>query len=203
MIPHLQTSGSGPAMWHEWALAELLESRTVLLDGPVDSDRALTASAELMLLDGEGDDAVQLRIESAGGTLDGALMMLDVVDLLGVPVQGTCMGRAEGAALLVLAACPERVVGPHARLHLSEPPATYEGFRDVAGAAEHHRARLDQLVERLVTITGLPEGELRDDLHRGRFLRPEEAVELHFADSIATPEASIRRFPRRVGYRLR
>lgn len=188
---------------NEWMLAELLESRTVLLDGHVDSDRALAASAELMLLDGEGDAAVQLRIESAGGTLDGALMMLDVVDLLGVPVQGTCMGRAEGAALLVLAACPERVVGPHARLHLSEPPAIYDGFRDLAGAAEHHRARLDQLVERLVAITGLPEGELRDTLHRGRFLRPEEAVELGLADSIASPEASIRRFPRQVGYRLR
>lgn len=188
---------------NEWMLAELLESRTVLLDGPVDSDRALAASAELMLLDGEGDDAVQLRVESAGGTLDGALMMLDVVDLLGVPVQGTCMGRAEGAALLVLAACPERVVGPHARLHLSEPPAVYDGFRDVGAAAEHHRARLGQLVERLVAITGLPEGQLRDDLHRGRFLRPEEAVALGLADSIASPEASIRRFPRQVGYRLR
>jgi len=203
VIPRLTTFRDGPAQWHEWALAELLESRTVVLDGPVDSDRALTVSAELMLLDGEGDDAVQLRIESAGGTLDGALMLIDVIDLLGVPVQGTCMGRAEGAALFVLAACPERVVGPHARLQLVEPPASYEGFRDVAGAAEHHRARLDQLIARLASTTGQGEEELRDDLHRGRFLRPEEAVALGIADQVATPEASIRRFPRRVGYRLR
>ncbi|MCU1485208.1 MAG: putative ATP-dependent Clp protease [Actinomycetia bacterium] len=202
-IPRLQTFADGPTQWHDWALAELLESRTVVLDGPVDSDKALAVSAELMLLDGEGDDAVQLRIESAGGTLDGALMLMDVIDLLGVPVQGTCMGRAEGAALFVLAVCPERVVGPHARLHLSEPPAVYEGFRDVAGAAEHHRARLDQVVTRLATVMAVDEDELRHDLHRGRFLRPEEAVELHLADQVATPEASIRRFPRRVGYRLR
>jgi ATP-dependent Clp protease protease subunit len=184
-------------------MAELLESRTVLLEGPVDSDRALGVSAELMLLDGEGDDAVQLRVESAGGTLDGALMLMDVVDLLGVPVQATCMGRAEGASLFVFAVCPERVVGPHARLHLSEPPAIYDGFRDVAGAAEHHRARLDQLVARLATITSMPEDDLREELRRGRFLRPEEALEWGLADTIASAEASIRRFPRRVGYRLR
>jgi ATP-dependent Clp protease protease subunit len=203
VIPRLQTFADGPTQWHDWAMAELLESRTVLLDRPVDSDRALAASAELMLLDGEGDDAVQLRVEAAGGTLDGALMLMDVVDLLGVPVQGTCMGRAEGAALFVLAVCPERVVGPHARLHLSEPPAIYDGFRDVAGAAEHHRARLDQLVARLASVTALDEDELREDLRRGRFLGAEEAVELGFADQVASPEASIRRFPRRVGYRLR
>jgi ATP-dependent Clp protease protease subunit len=203
VIPRLQTFQDGPTQWHDWAIAELLESRTVLLDGPVDSDRALAASAELMLLDGEGDDAVQLRIESAGGTLDGALMLMDVIDLLGVPVQGTCMGRAEGAALFVLAVCPERVVGPHARLHLSEPPAIYEGFRDVAGAAEHHRARLDQLVARLATVSSMSRDDLREELRRGRFLRPQEAVELGLADQVATPEASIRRFPRRVGYRLR
>lgn len=203
MIPHLHTFQDGPTQWHEWALAELLESRTVLLDGPVDSDRALAVSAELMLLDGEGDDAVQLRIEAAGGTLDGALMLMDVIDLLGVPVQATCMGRAEGAALFVLAVCPERVVGPHARLHLSEPPAVYEGFRDVAGAAEHHRARLDQLVARLVAITGRTDVDVRDALDRGRFLSPEDALDWRLADQIASPEASIRRFPRRVGYRLR
>jgi ATP-dependent protease ClpP protease subunit len=203
MIPRLQTFADGPTQWHDWAMAELLESRTVLLDRPVDSDAALAASAELMLLDGEGDDAVQLRVEAAGGTLDGALMLMDVVDLLGVPVQGTCMGRAEGAALFVIAVCPERVVGPHARLHLAEPPAIYDGFRDVAGAAEHHRARLDQLVGRLAAVTTLDEDELREQLHRGRFLGAEEAVELGFADQVASPEASIRRFPRRVGYRLR
>jgi ATP-dependent protease ClpP protease subunit len=202
-IPHLTTFRDGPGQWHDWALAELLESRTVVLDGPVDADRALAVSAELMLLDGEGDDAVQLRIEAAGGTLDGALMLMDVVDLLGVPVQATCMGRAEGAALLVLAACPERVVGPHARLHLGEPPAIYEGFRDVAQAAEYHGARLDQLLERLEAVTGIEVDELRPMLRRGRFLRPEEAVDLGLADTIASPEASIRRFPRRVGYRLR
>ena len=196
MIPRLSTFRDGPSQWQDWALAELLDTRTVLLDGPVDADRALTAAAELMLLDGAGDESVQLRVEASGGSLDGALMLIDVIDLLGVPVQAVSMGHAEGAALLVLAACPERIVGPHARLQLSEPPAVYDGFRDITAAAAYHRGRLDQLLARLAVVTA-------DDLRAGRFLRPEEAVALGLADEIATPEASIRRFPRRVGYRVR
>ena len=40
-------------------------------------------------------------------------------------------------------------------------------------------------------------------LRRSRLLTPDDAIALGLADAIATPEASIRRFPRRVGYRLR
>jgi len=185
----------GTARWEEWATLALLESRTVLVDRPIDADLAVGISAELMLLDASGDESVQLRIESGGGTLDGASMLIDVIDLLGVPVQGVSMGRAEGAALFVLAACDERIVGPHARLLLAEPPAVTDGFCDVTTAAAHHRARLDQMLERF----SLDESLLR----RSRLLAPDEAIALGLADAIATPEASIRRFPRQVGYRLR
>ena len=174
---------------------DYLGARTILLDGPVDADRAVAASAELMLLDAEGDEPIQLRIEAGGGTLDGAVMLIDVLDLLGVEVHGVTMGRAEGAALFVLAACDERVVGPHARLRLEEPPAVQQGFYDVAVAAEHHRARLDQVLARF----GLDEGQLRP----GRTLTPDEAIALGLADRVATPEARILPFPRRVGFRLR
>src|SRR5919198_198721 len=49
-------SGDGPSLWHEWALAELLDRRTVLLTGELDEDRATAVAAELMLLDGSGDE---------------------------------------------------------------------------------------------------------------------------------------------------
>lgn len=205
MIPRLQTFAPGPELWHDWARRELLESRTVLVQGPLDEGAALAASAELMLLDAEGDDAVQLRLECDGGTLDAALMLIDVVDLLGVPVHATVMGRAEGAALAVFAVAPVRVVGPHARLRLSEPTTSYDArcSADLTAAVAHHRARLDQLVERLAEATGRSTESLAEDLQRGRFLDAETAIAEGFADELAVPEAEIRRFPRRVGYRLR
>jgi ATP-dependent Clp protease, protease subunit len=205
VIPRLQTFADGPELWHDWARRELLESRTVLLQGPLHEDHALAASAELMLLDGEGDEAVQLRIESEGGTLDGALMLVDVIDLLGVPVQATCMGRLEGAAVAAFAVAPTRVLGAHARIRLSEPRTAYEDCRaaELAVVVAHHRTRVEQFVACLAEATGQPTGTVADDLRRGRFLTAQEAVDLGYADEVAGPEAEIRRFPRRVGYRLR
>lgn len=205
MIPRLQTFAPGPELWHDWARRELLESRTVLMSGPLDEERALAASAELMLLDGEGDEAVQLRLESEGGTLDGALMLVDVIDLLGVPVHATSMGRLGGAAVAAFAVAPTRILGPHARVRLSEPRTAYEdcSASELAVVVAHHRTRVDQFVECLAAATGQPADVVAEDLRRGRLLTAEEAVELGYADELATPEASILRFPRRVGYRLR
>ena len=194
MIPRLQTFRDGPTQWQDWAMAALLDDRTVVLDGPLDEDLALRASTELMLLDGSGDDAVRLRISGTGGTVDGALMLIDVIDLLGVPVHASCV-RADGAAAFVFAACPERVMGAHARLRFEEPGAVYSGSgRDIATAAVQHRDRVEQLLERLALASGQP----LDDI---RALVDDQAVALGLADDVARPEAEVRRFPRRVGSR--
>ena len=183
---------------------EVFDRRTVTLSGPLDEAKALQVSAELMLLDGTGDDAVRLVVDSAGGTIDGALMLIDVLDLLGVPVNALCMGRADGAALCAFVVASHRSVGPHALLRLDEPAADYARCaRDVRAAADHHRARLDQLLERMAAATGQPVERIGDDLARGRFLRPEEAVEQGFADEILTRGAQVLQFPRQVGFRLR
>ena len=58
---------------------EVFDRRTVQLSGPLDEAKALQVSAELMLLDGTGDEAIQLMVDSAGGTIDGALMLIDVL----------------------------------------------------------------------------------------------------------------------------
>jgi len=183
---------------------EVFDRRTVQLSGPLDETKALQVSAELMLLDGTGDDAIQLMVDSAGGTIDGALMLIDVLDLLGVPVNALCMGRAEGAALCAFAVASHRAVGPHALLRLDEPAADYARCaRDVRAAADHHRARLDQLLARLADATGQPAGSLGADLARGRFLTAEEAIALGLADEILTRGAQVLRFPRQVGFRVR
>ena len=65
-----------------------------------------------------------------GGTLEAAFTLIDVIDLLGVPVHATCIGRAEGAALGVLAVATRRLAIPHARLRLCEPTNAFAGRAD-------------------------------------------------------------------------
>ncbi|HZB71744.1 MAG TPA: ATP-dependent Clp protease proteolytic subunit, partial [Acidimicrobiales bacterium] len=72
----------------------LFERRTVLLTGALDGEAATAAAASLMALDADGDDPVTLLVNSPGGPLDAGVAVVDVLDLLGAPVEATCIGQA-------------------------------------------------------------------------------------------------------------
>ncbi len=71
------------------------------------------------------------------------------IDLLGVPVETVCVGRAEGSAVGVVAAAPRRQAARHARFRLSEPTSSVAGrAAELDAWAEHHQAQLARFAER-------------------------------------------------------
>ena len=69
-------------------LAErLFAQRVVLLHGPLDDLTVARLSAELMTLDAEGDEPVTLRVDCGEAELAHALTLMDVIELMGVPVR--------------------------------------------------------------------------------------------------------------------
>jgi hypothetical protein len=80
----------------------MFERRAIFLHGALDDRAAGELAIALMALDAEGDGPIALTIDCADGTLDGALASIDTIDLLGVPVHATCVGRVEGPACGVL-----------------------------------------------------------------------------------------------------
>lgn len=187
-----------------WAHAALLERRTVSLTGELDDTTATQVAAELMLLDAAGDGAVSLLIDSAGGSLDAALAVIDVVDLLGVAVHASCTGRAHGPALAVLAVAARRVAGPHASLRCIEPLSGAEGTAaDLATWAERRAHVHEQICARLATATQRPIEDVRGWWQERRFLTAEEGVGLGLIDEVAGPVADVRRLPTSIGFRLR
>ena len=165
--------------------ARLLDQRVVRLWGPLDDASVGRACAEMMALDATGDDAVQLYVGSSGGPLHLALTLIDTMDLLGVPVHVTCLGRAEGAAVGVVAAGARRYAAPHAQFHLTEPEVSVRGSAShLAVWAEHHRAELERFVQRLAEATGRPAEHVEADLSMGRWLNAEEACRYGLVDSV-------------------
>ncbi len=126
-------SAGGP--WEERPSldAQLLERRVVRLWGPLDDATVARACAEMMALDATGDGAVQLYVGSSGGPLHSAMSLIDTIDLLGVPVHVTCLGRAEGAAVGVVAAGARRVAAPHAQFHSDRAGSVSERERQPVG----------------------------------------------------------------------
>ena len=115
----------------------LFERRIVLCRGVLDDELAGRVSAELMTLDALGDAAVELQLDSHGASLEAAWTLIDVIDLLGVPVNILCSGRIEGVAAGVLSAGAKRTTLPHARFRLTDPEL------EISGRASELAALLD------------------------------------------------------------
>ncbi len=180
----------------EMLARRLFEQRVVQLRGPIDDLTAGRAAAELMTLDAEGDTAVTLRIDSADGSLGAALTLMDVIELLGVPVRGLGMGQIGGPAFGVLSVCSQRSAMPSTRFQLSEPRTHLESHaRNVAQWAELRSDERQRFCERIATAIGQSADVVAEDLHRGTFFNAEEAVTYGLLDEICRPEAEIHQLP--------
>ncbi len=160
----------------DWLAERLLDQRVVTLSGELDTDAVNRAVAELALLDATGDDPVRLRLSGVGADLEGALTLVDALDLVGVPVHATSLGTLSGPAVAVLAVADRRVAGAHAMVRLCEPraPRGVPGHGVEAWAAEHAR-QLRRLQERLAAACGRSVDEVAADMRAGRLLDAEEA----------------------------
>ena len=157
--------------------AQLFERRIVFLRGPLDDAVAGNVAAQLMTLDASGDDPVHLHVDSTGGPLEPAFVLIDTIGLLGVPVHAVCVGRAEGGAVGVLAAAEVRRAAPHARFRLSQPDENVGGVaRDIEAWVAHKQRLLDEFHRHLAAATGRPFEQVEADTAAGRFLDADEAI---------------------------
>ena len=156
---------------------QLFERRIVFLRGPLDDAVASDVAAQLMTLDASGDEPVQLHVDSPGGPLEPAFVLIDTIGLLGVAVHAVCVGRAEGAAVGVLVAGEVRRAAPHARFRLCQPDESVQGVAsELESWIAHKQRMLDEFHRHLAAATGRPLEQVEADTAAGRFLDAEEAV---------------------------
>jgi ATP-dependent Clp protease protease subunit len=156
-------------------------------DSPFATPPELVAetAATLMMLDASGDNRVVLRLIAADGPIDHALVLMDVVGVLGVPVDVTAGGTIAGAAVGVLAIGRHRTLALHARLHLREPDGAVAGR-----AAEIERTLAAQAAQRerffawIARCTGRDKAAVESDWQASRYLEPADAVALGYADEV-------------------
>src|ERR671931_2159493 len=119
----------------------LLGRRVVFLRGRLDGANTNQAIGQLLLIARTAPgQAVELYLDSPGGSLGDALALYDVLQTLEAPVSTTCLGLVGGAGVLVLAggAAGRRFGLPHARVHLVDEPVDVPPGRphELAGQAD-------------------------------------------------------------------
>ncbi len=119
-------TSAAPNHWELRLRESMLAKRIVSVRGELNETLAGQVALELMSLDASGDEHVTLYVDSGGGTVEAAFIVIDVIDLLGVPVQATCLGSAVGPAAAVVAVADSRLC-----CTAREVPPLRAGFRGV------------------------------------------------------------------------
>jgi ATP-dependent Clp protease protease subunit len=169
-----------------WLEERLFDQRIVMVRGPLSQQAATGIAAALLTLDAAGADPVQLHVASGSGELGAALAVIDVIDSMTAPVHAVVTSEAGGAVLAVLAAAEQRAAYRHARFKLAEPRAAgVTGTADeVAAAAGQHLRELEEVVLRLVEVTGQTRSRIEDDLSAGRSMSAAEAKDYGLIDTV-------------------
>ena len=169
-----------------WLEERLFDQRIVMLRGPITGPAATGIAAALLTLDAAGPAPVQLHVASSAGELSAAHAIIDVIDAMAAPVHAVVTAEAGGAVLAVLAAAQRRSAYRHARFKLAEPRAAgVTGTADeVARAAGQHLRELEEVVLRLVEVTGQTRSRIEDDLSSGRVLTAAEARDYGLIDTV-------------------
>ncbi|GAA2467412.1 ATP-dependent Clp protease proteolytic subunit [Winogradskya humida] len=183
--PNGSPGGAGPGI-PGWLEERLFDQRIVMIRGSLTGHTASSTAAALLTLDASGPEPIQLHVASGSGDLNAAHAVIDVIDAMTAPVHAVVTSEAGGAVLAVLAAAQQRSAYRHARFRLAEPRAAgVMGTADeVAAAAGQHLRELEEVVLRLVEVTGQTRSRIEDDLSAGRILSAEEAKAYGLIDTI-------------------
>jgi ATP-dependent Clp protease protease subunit len=168
-----------------WLQEQLFERRIVLVTGRLDDDAAARAAATLLMLDANGNRPIELHLDSPGGTLGAAFVLVDTADTLRSELRVLCRGQVGGPAIAVVAAADHCAATPHARFHLAQPTAQFGGTpKEIAAQSRVQQELLWKLYGRLARHTGQPAEEIAEDLRRERYLNAREALEYGLIDEV-------------------
>ena len=174
---------------------QLLDSRTVLLTGPVTDELSQKIVAQLLVLDARDvERPIRVYINSPGGSVDAGFAIYDAMRFVRAPVHVICAGLAASAATVILlgAAKGSRYTLPNTRFLLHQPSTGMQGqASDISIGAQqilNLRARINRL---LAAETGQPLERIETDTHRDYWMTAEEAVAYGLIDSIVASASEL------------
>ena len=168
--------------------SRLLNERIIFLGTPINDQVANLIVAQLLHLESEDPEKdISLYINSPGGSIYAGMAIYDTMQFVKPEIQTMCMGIAMsmGSLLLTAGTSGKRFSLPNSRILIHQPSAGFEGqSTDIeihANEILKTRKRMDEIYSK---HTGKSEEQVRADMERDRFFKPEEAVDYGLIDRV-------------------
>lgn len=173
---------------------KLLETRSILISGEVNSELAEKTVKQLLILDQSSDSPIKVYIDSPGGSIDSGFAIFDTMRYVNSPVYAIVMGLAASMGAMILLAAPkERRLGfSHSRYLIHQP---LSGIRGVATEIEIHARELEKYRQKINEIiaheTGKDVAQVAKDTDRDFWLDAEEAKAYGLISKIVKKKSEI------------
>jgi ATP-dependent Clp protease protease subunit len=147
--------------------------------------------AQLLYLSREDPDkAIQMYINSPGGSIYAGLAILDTMQMIPNKISTVAVGvtASFGTVLLAGGTKGQRYALPHATIHLHQPLGGAEGqATDIQIMAKEIMRLKDELNEFLAEATGQPIDVIRKDTERDFYMTADQAAKYGIVDKVLRP----------------
>lgn len=168
--------------------SRLLKDRIIFIGGVIDDYLANIVMAQLLFLESEDPKkAIQLYINSPGGSVTSGLAIYDTMQYVKPSVSTICIGMAAsmGAFLLTGGAKGSRYILPNAKVLLHQVMGGFEGqATDIKIQAEEILRVKKQINEIIAKHTKQPFSKIEKDTDRDFYMNASEALAYGVVDKI-------------------
>ncbi|HNZ14907.1 MAG TPA: ATP-dependent Clp protease proteolytic subunit [Anaerolineaceae bacterium] len=169
----------------------LLKERIVFVGSAINDQVANLIVAQLLYLNqSDPDKAIQMYINSPGGSIYAGLAILDTMNMISNPISTVAVGvtASFGTVLLAGGTKGQRYALPHATIHLHQPLGGTEGqASDIEIMAKEILRLKSSLNDFFAEVTGQPLEVIQRDTDRDFYMTAQQALEYGLIDKVLEP----------------
>ncbi len=169
----------------------LLKERIVFVGSAINDQVANLIVAQLLYLNqSDPDKAIQMYINSPGGSIYAGMAILDTMNMISNPISTVAVGvtASFGTVLLAGGTKGQRYALPHATIHLHQPLGGTEGqASDIEIMAKEILRLKTSLNDFFANVTGQPLEVIQRDTDRDFYMTAEQAVAYGLIDKVLQP----------------
>jgi ATP-dependent Clp protease protease subunit len=175
---------------------KLLDSRTIIVEGPVNDKMYRAVVARLLYLEQKDPKSeVTVFVNSPGGSADGGFGIYDAMKFVSCSVRTICNGLCASAGVLIYLGGTKgrRFSLPNSRFLLHQPSTTAMGqASDMEITAQEILRTRKRYAAIVAQEIGSSMDKVQSDSNRDFWLSAEEAVKYGLVDKVTTTRADVK-----------